>query len=200
MPRVITEGCSCLLNLLLNTCACFHLQLDHAKRHLTTSITTLNHLHMLAGGVDSLEVGQADSSTVGAPTFLLFRETLVKFCPLLQPFLPPCQQKGRGEQRGSSGTERSRATVNDVSQSQLHPGSAGMLNHCHACHRFTITALYHCIGRVQNGVVRWPKGEALPSQSGGCEFDPNGIWPLKHTANSIQLPRLHPARDYGVVK
>lgn len=30
-------------------------QLDHAKRHLTTSITTLNHLHMLAGGVDNLE-------------------------------------------------------------------------------------------------------------------------------------------------
>uniref|UniRef100_A0A8C4R618 Vacuolar protein sorting-associated protein 53 homolog n=1 Tax=Eptatretus burgeri TaxID=7764 RepID=A0A8C4R618_EPTBU len=30
-------------------------QLDHAKRHLTTSITTLNHLHMLVGGVDSLE-------------------------------------------------------------------------------------------------------------------------------------------------
>ncbi|XP_024420974.1 vacuolar protein sorting-associated protein 53 homolog [Desmodus rotundus] len=30
-------------------------QLDHAKRHLTTSITTLNHLHMLAGGVNSLE-------------------------------------------------------------------------------------------------------------------------------------------------
>uniref|UniRef100_A0A8C9YNF5 VPS53 subunit of GARP complex n=1 Tax=Sander lucioperca TaxID=283035 RepID=A0A8C9YNF5_SANLU len=30
-------------------------QLDHGKRHLTTSITTLNHLHMLAGGVDSLE-------------------------------------------------------------------------------------------------------------------------------------------------
>ncbi|XP_006863280.1 PREDICTED: vacuolar protein sorting-associated protein 53 homolog isoform X1 [Chrysochloris asiatica] len=30
-------------------------QLDHAKRHLTTSITTLNHLHMLAGGVESLE-------------------------------------------------------------------------------------------------------------------------------------------------
>lgn len=30
-------------------------QLDHAKRNLTTSITTLNHLHMLAGGVDSLE-------------------------------------------------------------------------------------------------------------------------------------------------
>ncbi|KAK5904619.1 hypothetical protein CesoFtcFv8_006161 [Champsocephalus esox] len=30
-------------------------QLDHAKRHLTTSITTLNHLHMLAGGVDTLE-------------------------------------------------------------------------------------------------------------------------------------------------
>ncbi|XP_028375901.1 vacuolar protein sorting-associated protein 53 homolog isoform X1 [Phyllostomus discolor] len=30
-------------------------QLDHAKRHMTTSITTLNHLHMLAGGVDSLE-------------------------------------------------------------------------------------------------------------------------------------------------
>lgn len=29
--------------------------MDHAKRHLTTSITTLNHLHMLAGGVDSLE-------------------------------------------------------------------------------------------------------------------------------------------------
>jgi len=30
-------------------------QLDHAKRNLTTSITTLNHLHMLVGGVDSLE-------------------------------------------------------------------------------------------------------------------------------------------------
>ncbi|KAK7087757.1 vacuolar protein sorting-associated protein 53 homolog [Littorina saxatilis] len=30
-------------------------QLDHAKRHLTASITTLNHLHMLVGGVDSLE-------------------------------------------------------------------------------------------------------------------------------------------------
>jgi len=28
--------------------------LDYAKRHLTTSITTLNHLHMLVGGVDSL--------------------------------------------------------------------------------------------------------------------------------------------------
>ncbi|KAM7399407.1 hypothetical protein PAMP_018680 [Pampus punctatissimus] len=36
-------------------------QLDHAKRHLTTSITTLNHLHMLAGGVDSLEVKAAQS-------------------------------------------------------------------------------------------------------------------------------------------
>jgi hypothetical protein len=30
-------------------------QLDHAKRHLTTSITTLNHLHMLVGGVDTLK-------------------------------------------------------------------------------------------------------------------------------------------------
>ncbi|KAK6192338.1 hypothetical protein SNE40_003822 [Patella caerulea] len=30
-------------------------QLDHAKRHLTSSITTLNHLHMLVGGVDSLQ-------------------------------------------------------------------------------------------------------------------------------------------------
>ena len=29
--------------------------LDHAKRHLTTSITTLNHLHMLVGGVEQLE-------------------------------------------------------------------------------------------------------------------------------------------------
>ncbi|RXM92816.1 Vacuolar protein sorting-associated protein 53-like [Acipenser ruthenus] len=36
-------------------------QLDHAKRHLTTSITTLNHLHMLAGGVDSLEVKAAQT-------------------------------------------------------------------------------------------------------------------------------------------
>ncbi|XP_073171676.1 vacuolar protein sorting-associated protein 53 homolog isoform X2 [Lepidochelys kempii] len=36
-------------------------QLDHAKRHLTTSITTLNHLHMLAGGVDSLEVKAAQN-------------------------------------------------------------------------------------------------------------------------------------------
>ncbi|KAI0230424.1 hypothetical protein LSAT2_019219, partial [Lamellibrachia satsuma] len=31
-------------------------QLDHAKRHLTSSITTLNHLHMLVSGVDSLVV------------------------------------------------------------------------------------------------------------------------------------------------
>lgn len=30
-------------------------QLDHAKRNLTSSITTLNHLHMLVGGVDSLQ-------------------------------------------------------------------------------------------------------------------------------------------------
>ncbi|UYV74517.1 VPS53 [Cordylochernes scorpioides] len=30
-------------------------QLDHAKRHLTTSITTLNHLHMLVEGVASLQ-------------------------------------------------------------------------------------------------------------------------------------------------
>uniref|UniRef100_T1J5E2 Vacuolar protein sorting-associated protein 53 homolog n=1 Tax=Strigamia maritima TaxID=126957 RepID=T1J5E2_STRMM len=30
-------------------------QLDHAKRHLTISITTLNHLHMLVGGVDTLQ-------------------------------------------------------------------------------------------------------------------------------------------------
>jgi len=29
-------------------------QLDHAKKNLTTSITTLNHLHMLVGGVESL--------------------------------------------------------------------------------------------------------------------------------------------------
>ncbi|CAG2061000.1 unnamed protein product, partial [Timema podura] len=29
-------------------------QLDCAKRNLTSSITTLNHLHMLVGGVDSL--------------------------------------------------------------------------------------------------------------------------------------------------
>ncbi|EGD75791.1 hypothetical protein PTSG_07909 [Salpingoeca rosetta] len=29
--------------------------LDNAKRNLTTSITTLNHLHMLVGGVDTLE-------------------------------------------------------------------------------------------------------------------------------------------------
>ncbi|KAK3728895.1 hypothetical protein QZH41_010187, partial [Actinostola sp. cb2023] len=31
-------------------------QLDHAKRHLTSSITTLNHLHMLVGGVDTLTI------------------------------------------------------------------------------------------------------------------------------------------------
>jgi len=30
-------------------------QLDIAKRNLTSAITTLNHLHMLAGGVDSLQ-------------------------------------------------------------------------------------------------------------------------------------------------
>ncbi|XP_061198063.1 vacuolar protein sorting-associated protein 53 homolog [Saccostrea echinata] len=31
-------------------------QLDHAKKNLTSSITTLNHLHMLLGGVDSLSM------------------------------------------------------------------------------------------------------------------------------------------------
>lgn len=30
--------------------------LDYAKKHLTASITTLNHLKMLVGGVDSLQV------------------------------------------------------------------------------------------------------------------------------------------------
>lgn len=30
-------------------------QLDTAKRNLTAAITTLNHLHMLTGGVDSLQ-------------------------------------------------------------------------------------------------------------------------------------------------
>lgn len=30
-------------------------QLDFAKRNLTSSITALNHLHMLVGGVDSLK-------------------------------------------------------------------------------------------------------------------------------------------------
>ncbi|CAM1308632.1 VPS53 (predicted), partial [Pycnogonum litorale] len=30
-------------------------QLDHAKRHLTSSITTLNHLHMLVGSVQTLQ-------------------------------------------------------------------------------------------------------------------------------------------------
>eukprot|EP00052_Salpingoeca_macrocollata_P024764 m.223021 g.223021 ORF g.223021 m.223021 type:complete len:878 (+) comp22314_c4_seq5:1676-4309(+) len=30
--------------------------LDYAKRHLTSSITTLNHLHMLVGGVESLHI------------------------------------------------------------------------------------------------------------------------------------------------
>ncbi|XP_067145474.1 vacuolar protein sorting-associated protein 53 homolog isoform X2 [Centruroides vittatus] len=30
-------------------------QLDHAKRHLTASITTLNHLHILVEGVDTLQ-------------------------------------------------------------------------------------------------------------------------------------------------
>ena len=30
-------------------------QLDCAKRNLTTAITTLNHLHMLVAGVDSLK-------------------------------------------------------------------------------------------------------------------------------------------------
>ena len=30
-------------------------QLDYAKRHLTNSITTLNHLHMLVGGVENLQ-------------------------------------------------------------------------------------------------------------------------------------------------
>jgi prefoldin subunit 5 len=30
-------------------------QLDCAKRNLTAAITTLNHLHMLVGGVDNLQ-------------------------------------------------------------------------------------------------------------------------------------------------
>lgn len=30
-------------------------QLDCAKKNLTTAITTLNHLHMLVAGVDSLK-------------------------------------------------------------------------------------------------------------------------------------------------
>ena len=30
-------------------------QLDHAKRNLTASIATLNHLHMLVGGVSTLQ-------------------------------------------------------------------------------------------------------------------------------------------------
>ena len=30
--------------------------LDYAKHHLTASITTLNHLHMLVGGIDSLNI------------------------------------------------------------------------------------------------------------------------------------------------
>ena len=30
-------------------------QLDHAKRNLTASIATLNHLHMLVGGVGTLQ-------------------------------------------------------------------------------------------------------------------------------------------------
>lgn len=30
--------------------------LDHAKKNLTSSITTLNHLKMLVGGVDSLQM------------------------------------------------------------------------------------------------------------------------------------------------
>ena len=47
--------------------------LDHAKRHLTTSITTLNHLHMLVGGVEQLEsmtqmAQQMQGTQGGAPT------------------------------------------------------------------------------------------------------------------------------------
>ena len=30
-------------------------QLDQGKRNLTAAVTTLNHLHMLAGGVDTLQ-------------------------------------------------------------------------------------------------------------------------------------------------
>ncbi|KAK7481576.1 hypothetical protein BaRGS_00027225 [Batillaria attramentaria] len=49
-------------------------QLDHAKRHLTASITTLNHLHMLVGGVDSL-------------TSLTRRRQYGEICNLLQGVL-----------------------------------------------------------------------------------------------------------------
>ena len=37
-------------------------QLDCAKRNLTAAITTLNHLHMLVGGVDNLQYVLTNSS------------------------------------------------------------------------------------------------------------------------------------------
>ncbi len=51
--------------------------LDHAKKNLTLSITTLNHLHMLVGGVDSL-AALADKCQYGDAAHLLAAITEVQ--------------------------------------------------------------------------------------------------------------------------
>ena len=45
-------------------------QLDTAKRNLTTAITTLNHLHMLVGGVATLQ-GLSQKRQYGDAAMLL---------------------------------------------------------------------------------------------------------------------------------
>ena len=51
-------------------------QLDHAKKNLTSSITTLNHLHMLVGGVDSLSL----VLKVGEKTIIYDEDANIRIC------------------------------------------------------------------------------------------------------------------------
>lgn len=64
-------------------------QLDHAKKNLTASITTLNHLHMLLSGVEELQSSTKYVETILMPFlyifFLFIRQALKifkKFCIL----------------------------------------------------------------------------------------------------------------------
>lgn len=49
--------------------------LDYAKRHLTTSIKTLNHLHMLIGAIDTMQARRARGWWDGAVRMALRRRT-----------------------------------------------------------------------------------------------------------------------------
>ena len=54
-------------------------QLDHAKKNLTSSITTLNHLHMLVGGVDSLSL-VLKVGKVGEKTIIYDEDANIRIC------------------------------------------------------------------------------------------------------------------------